>query len=136
MKRHIKLFETFRQEPEQGYSFIVGQVIADDGELDQETFTVSNYREALQELMGLISRFRPKFELEKASQDPWRYGNSLFFVGKGPSDMDELEVEIGSRGEILLDDIEILDKVNFSIYGEPDFDGILLGIMNKLRSLY
>jgi hypothetical protein len=135
MKRYTKLFETFRQEP-QGYSFIVGQVIADDGELDQETFTVSNYREALQELMGLISRFRPKFELEKASQDPWRYGNSLFFVGKGPSDMDEPEVEIGSRGEILLDDIEILDKVNFSIYGDPDFDGILLGIMNKLRSLY
>ena len=131
--RHVKLFENFLQDQNVPTDFIVGSVIVGDGEVIEDIWRVPTYRKGIEELIEMIQGFRPEFEREQQSDSHWKmYDNCLFFLGTILPGV-EPEVESGTRGEILVDDVDMIERIDLTIYDDQDFDGIIAGLMRKLQ---
>ena len=135
--RHVKLFENFLQDEDmptgRDRDFIVGSIISGDGESHEDFLRVPTYRKGIEELIEMIQGFRPEFEREQQSDSHWKmYDSCVFFLGTIAQD-EEPEVGEGTRGEVLLENIDVMDRVDLTIYDAQDFDGIIAGLMRKLQ---
>jgi hypothetical protein len=138
MKRHVMLFESFPddqqdQDQDQDMEFIVGSVIALDGEHNEDYEIATDYKEGLNRMIEMIEGFRPEFEREKQGDSHWKmYEQCVFFLGKKPKGL-EPELESGSRGEILIEGVDLIEEVELTIYSDHDFDAIVSDLRSGTR---
>jgi hypothetical protein len=60
------------------------------------------------------------------------YEQCMFFLGKKPKGL-ELELESGSMGEILIENVDLIEVVELTIYSDYDFDSIVSDLMSSTR---
>ena len=131
MKRYVKLFESFPGD--QDTEFIVGSVITLDGDHSEDYEIATDYKEGLNRMIEMIEGFRPEFEREKQGDSHWKmYEQCVFFLGKKPKGL-EPELESGSRGEILIENVDLIEVVELTIYSDYDFDSIVSDLMSSTR---
>jgi hypothetical protein len=106
--------------------FVVGYQINGDGDSHDDMFIVDTIEEAKSSLIELINDNRDFIEETRASDDHWkRIDNFSFFIGtrQGPKVIPM--IECGSRGEIVVNGVDMMFEFEHYIEDDFDFDKII-----------
>lgn len=106
--------------------FVVGYQINGDGDSDQDMFIVDTIEEAKSSLIELIDDHRETIEDNRVREWGHRYVETfMFFIGtrQGPKVIPM--IECGSRGEIIVEGVDMVFEFEHYIEDGFDFDNII-----------
>lgn len=111
---------------------IVGSSINGDGDQDETLFRVNTMNEAIDELIELINESREDIENERDSTSHWKRIDCFkFFIGTLYHEMTLPTFECGSRGEILVEGVDLIIDHEYHIDEDYDFDAIIKELESK-----
>jgi hypothetical protein len=106
--------------------FVVGYQINGDGDSDQEMFIVDTIEEAKSSLIELINEYREAIEDNRVREWGHRYvDNFSFFIGTRQDPKVIPMIECGSRGEIIVEGVDMVFEFEHYIMDNFDFDKII-----------
>jgi len=106
--------------------FVVGCQINGDGDSNEEMFIVDTLEEAKSALIDLINDHRDVIESNRGADWNYRHVETfLFFIGtrQGPKVIPNFES--GTRGEIIVNGVDMIYEFEHYIEDDFDFDKII-----------
>lgn len=106
--------------------FVVGYQINGDGDSDQDMFIVDTIEEAKSSLINLINDHREAIEENRVLKWGHRYVETfMFFIGTRQGSNVIPMIECGSRGEIVVEGVDMVFEFEHYIMDNFDFDKII-----------
>lgn len=105
---------------------IFGSSINGDGNQDESLFRAHTMNDAIDGLIEIIKEEREDIEYERASDAHWKRIDCFkFFIGTLYNEMTLPTFDCGSRGEILVEGVDLTVDHEYHIDEDYDFDAII-----------